>query len=307
MEKASLFDKNWQNRSEVLKALLDALPKERMIQVLIPQMKQRYVYGANAGTNAGALTDAEAFTGTNKARIGFHNDCFLSSPDDYGTYYDYGNSSSSSQSASTQLRVYTMDDSKYVPVGGETCDDAYSPENNCESAGHAQTEMRSMHYSFLNCAYNNDVNNDWQSDGCMDKIKKNLGYRFVLRNAIYPATNAKAGKQFSFTINLENIGYASPYNARQAKIIMRNTQSGEIFSFDINTDVRKWYSGKISLNIKIVLRADIPKSDYEILMFLPDAFSSIAGRPEYAIRFANENVWEEKTGYNKLGFKIHVD
>jgi len=164
-----------------------------------------------------------------------------------------------------------------------------------------------MHYSFLNCAYNNDVNNDWQSDGCMDKIKKNLGYRFVLRNAIYPATNAKAGKQFSFTINLENIGYASPYNARQAKVIMRNTQSGEIFSFDINTDVRKWYSGKISLNIKIVLRADIPKSDYEILMFLPDAFSSIAGRPEYAIRFANENVWEEKTGYNKLGFKIHVD
>jgi len=71
MEKASLFDKNWQNRSEVLKALLDALPKERMIQVRIPQMKQRYVYGANAGTNAGALTDAEAFTGTDKARIAF--------------------------------------------------------------------------------------------------------------------------------------------------------------------------------------------------------------------------------------------
>ncbi len=56
-----------------------------------------------------------------------------------------------------------------------------------------------------------------------------------------------------------------------------------------------------------MLRADIPKSDYEILMFLPDAFSSIAARPEYAIRFANENVWEEKTGYNKLGFKIHVE
>jgi len=60
-----------------------------MIQVRIPQMKQRYVYGANTPTNAAALRDYEAFTGTDKARIGFHNDCFLSSPDDYGTYYDY--------------------------------------------------------------------------------------------------------------------------------------------------------------------------------------------------------------------------
>ncbi len=304
--RGKLVDKNWQDRFDVLKALMDALPASRMIQVRFPQLKQRYVYGVNAGTNAAALTDAEAFTGTHKARIGFHNDCFLSSPDDYGTFDDYGNSSSPRQSALTPLRAYMMDDSRYVTVGGETCDDAYSPENNCETAGHAQTEMRSMHYSFLNCAYNNDVNNDWQSGGCMDEIKKNLGYRFVLRNAIYHAANAKAGKQFSFTINLENMGYASPYNARPAKIIMRNKQSGEIFSFDTDTDVRKWYSGKISLNIKIVLPANMPKADYEILLFLPDEYSSIAACPEYAIRFANENVWEENTGYNNLGFKIHV-
>ena len=191
-----------------------------------------------------------------------------------------------------------MANSKYVPVGG--------PQNDCETAGHAQEEMRNMHYSFLNCAYNNDVNNDWETGGCMDEIKKDLGYRFVLRNTIYSVANAKAGKQLSFAVNLENIGYASPFNARPAKIIMRGTQSNEIFSFDINTDVRKWYSGKMSLDIKIVLPAGMPEADYEILLFLPDGFSSIAARPEYAVRFANENVWEEKTGYNKLGFKIHV-
>jgi hypothetical protein len=42
-------------------------------------MKQRYVYGVNALTSLQPLTDAEAFTGTDQARIGFHNDCFLSS------------------------------------------------------------------------------------------------------------------------------------------------------------------------------------------------------------------------------------
>jgi len=305
--KGKLLDKNWRDRSDVLKALLNALPRERMIQVRIPQMKQRYVYGANAPTNAAALTDDEAFTETDKARIGFHNDCFLSSPDDYGTYYDYGNSSSPSQAALTPLRTYTMADTKYVPVGGETCDDTYSPENNCETAGHAQAEMRNMHYSFLNCAYNNDVNNDWETGGCMDEIKKDLGYRFVLRKTIFPFTRAQAGKQFSCSINLENTGYASPYNARPANIVMRNKQNGKLFSFDINTDVRKWYSGKILLNIKTALPANMPKGDYEVLLFLPDASPSLAARPEYAIRFANEDVWEEQTGYNNLGLKIHVE
>jgi hypothetical protein len=302
-----LVDRNWQERFDVLKALLDALPKERMVQVRVPQMKQRYVYGVSAPTTAAALTEAEAFTETDKARVGFHNDCFLSSPDDYGTYNDYGNSSSSGQSALTALKAYMADDSKYVPVGGETCDDTYSPENDCETAGHAQTEMRNLHYSFLNCAYNNDVNNDWQSGGCMDAIKKNLGYRFVLRNAIYPATNAKAGKQFAFVINLENVGYTSPYNQRPAKLILRNTQNGDTLSFNIDTDVRKWYSGKVSLNIKIVLPSSMPRGEYEVLLFSPDASSSLAARPEYAIRFANENVWEEETGYNKLSFKIKIE
>ena len=62
-------------------------------------MKQRYVYGVDAPTSSTALTDAEAFSGTDAARIGFHNDCFLSSPNDYGTYDDYGNSSSPSADA----------------------------------------------------------------------------------------------------------------------------------------------------------------------------------------------------------------
>jgi len=89
--------------------------------------------------------------------------------------------------------------------------------------------------------------------------------------------------------------------------VMRNKQNGKLFSFDINTDVRKWYSGKISLDIKTALPANMPRGDYEVLLFLPDASPSLAARPEYAIRFANENVWEEQTGYNNLGLKIHVE
>ncbi len=76
--------------------------------------------------------------------------------------------------ATDVLRKYIEEDTKFTAVGGETCDDTFSPQNDCEPAGHAETEMKNMHYSFLNAAYNTDVDNDWDSSGCMNSIKKNL-------------------------------------------------------------------------------------------------------------------------------------
>ncbi|MBV9961747.1 MAG: DUF4832 domain-containing protein [Parafilimonas sp.] len=304
--KGKLTDKNWSDKNEVLKALLDALPSSRMIQVRTPQMKQRYVYGINAPTSSSPLTDANAFDSSDEARIGFHNDCFLSSPNDYGTYDDYGNSSSPSGDAYSILHAYAAADGKYVVVGGETCDDAYSPENDCENAGKAQTEMYNMHYSFLNCAYNNDVNDDWQTGGCMDAIKKNLGYRFVLHNAIFPKDAVMAGMQLSFTLNIENVGYASPYNARPVELIMRNQLTKKEFVFTINTDVRKWYPGNNIINAKIIADNNMPAGQYELFLFLPDAAQSLSQRSEYAIRFANENMWDAATGYNNLNEVIEI-
>ncbi len=305
--KGKLVDKNWAYKNEVLKALLDALPQDRMVQVRTPQMKQRYVYGINAPTSSAALAEAEAFSGSDAARIGFHNDCFLSSPNDYGTYDDYGNSSTPRADAYSLLHNYAMADGKYTVIGGETCDDAYSPENNCENSGKAQTEMDNMHYSFLNCAYNNDVNNDWETGGCMDAIKKKLGYRFVLRNAVFPVDPLKAGTQLSFILNIENVGYASPYNPRPVQLIMRNKNNKEEFAYNIDTDIRKWYTGYSNINIKIITRNNMPPGDYELFLNLPDAYPSLANKSGYSIRFANENIWEETTGYNLLNQTIGIE
>lgn len=43
-----------------------------------------------------------------------------------------------------------------------------------------------MHYSYLNADYNNQVNNDWDSLGCMKSIKEKLNYRLLLKNASLP-------------------------------------------------------------------------------------------------------------------------
>ena len=304
-----LLDQNWKDRIEVIKAMLDAVPADRMIQLRYPQLKQRYVYGVNSPLTSAPLTESNAFNETDMARLGYHNDCFMASADDFGTYTDYGNSTTpraSDGAVLNTLKDYFKADSKFVVVGGETCSDGYSPANDCEPGGTIQAEFAALHYSFINAHYNTEVTNDWQDGGCMDNIKRNLGYRFVLQSAVLP-DNVVKGTNLEFTLNLKNKGYASPYNKRTAKLLLRNTKTGEVKSFDMATDVRKWYSGDVKVTESIAIPADFPAGDYEMLLNLPDAYASIASKPEFSIRLANNNVWEDATGYNKLNHTLKVN
>lgn len=300
-----MLDSNWVDRSEVLKALLDALPDDRMVQVRTPQMKQKFIYGPGAGIRVPAISEQDAQKRSHKSRIGFHNDCFLASVDDYGTFYDYGSSTSPKKEANERMRTYFEADSRYDAVGGETCDDAFSPQNDCAPAGHAEKEMAAMHYSYLNTAYNNQVNNDWDSMGCMENIKRNLGYRFVLQEASLPVSVRK-NAWLNFSVKLMNKGYASPFNPRPVELILRNQQSKKVYVLRCKADAHFWYSGNIRFFELLVLPKDIQPGNYELLLHLPDNSPSLYGRPEYSIQLANENTWEPSTGYNKLNHTVTI-
>jgi hypothetical protein len=304
-----LLDNNWLDRAEVLKAMLDAVPATRMVQVRYPQIKQRFVYGINSLLTSAPLTESSAFTGTDQSRIGIHNDCLMASSSDFGTFEDYGNSSTprtSDGAVVNNLREFFKEDSKYVVVGGETCSDGYSPANDCEPAGKAQEEFAAMHYSYLNAHYNNEVNNDWQTGGCMDNIKKNLGYRFVLQSASLP-DNVVRGTSMNITINLKNVGYASPFNKRTAKLVLRHKTTNAVSSFDLTADMRKWLSGAHKVVESIKIPADLAAGEYELLLNLPDEYESLANKPEYSIRLANTDLWDPATGYNKLNHTLRVN
>ncbi len=304
-----LTDQNWQDRIDVLKAMLDAVPADRMVQVRLPQFMQRAVYGVKALTNAQALTGDEAFKETDKARLGLHNDCFLSGINDVGTFEDYGNSTysrNSDPSTVTALRNYTIAQTKYVVTGGETCSDGFSPQNDCETSGFAQKEFADMHYSYLNAQYNTTVNNDWQSGGCMDAIKRNLGYRLVLKEATLPDALSKDNK-LEVSINLKNVGYASPYNPRPVQLILKNTTTNKIFILPFATDIRFWFTGDIGLKGSFTLPADITNGTYDLFLNMPDKYETLAGNPNYSIRLANQNTWDPATGYNKLNHQLKIN
>jgi hypothetical protein len=62
----------------------------------------------------------------------------------------------------------------------------------------------------------------------------------------------------------------------------------------------------VAVNVSAPIPASIPQGVYAVYLNLPDPATSIRDRPEYSIRLANKDVWEEATGYNSLLHTVNI-
>ncbi|HSD15607.1 MAG TPA: DUF4832 domain-containing protein [Flavobacterium sp.] len=275
---------DYANRRAVVDALLSALPSSRMVQIRTPKLKMQ-MYSSTA------LSSGQAYNNSNVSRLGHHNDCFLASSSDYGTYTN-----------TSSEYPYLEQETKFTPMGGETCG-VNLPRSGCTSA---VGEMRKFHWSYLNTDYNASVINGFSSEGCLNDIKKNLGYRFELVNGSFPQS-ANIGGTMVVNFKVKNTGYATPYNQRTAYIVFKNTVTGDVFTKALTTDPRLWTSqAETTINETITLPTNMVQGTYKLYLHLPDAASGLSARPEYAIRMANTSTWEAATGYNSLNANINV-
>ncbi len=280
----NLTSANYAHRKDITDAILNALPSSRALQIRYPKMKQQ-MYNTPA-----PLPPSQAYTNTSLARIGHHNDCFLSSNTDVGTYTN----------VNTEY-PYLDQETRFVPMGGETCA-VFESRTNCTTA---QFEMAKFHWSYLNLDYHPSVINGWQTGDCYQEIQKNLGYRFQLTSAVFPQS-IPLNSQLSVTLNINNVGYAAPFNERNAYIVLKNTATNQIFSMMMESDPRNWLD-EFTVTENLSLPEGIIPGTYDMYLHLPDVYESLANRPEYAIRFANNNMWEPSTGYNRLNHKLIIN
>ena len=135
----------------------------------------------------------------------------------------------------------------------------------------------------------------------MPEIRQRLGYRFVL-SRLNISSQVPPGGNMEFHLELENKGFASPFNPRPAIILLKGTNSN--FQKEIpltSVDVRRWLPGQIiKVDANVPISQDVPNGTYNVNLWLPDASTSLRSRPEYAVRVANLNVWQPATGYNLL-------
>jgi len=273
-------------KNDLIDELLDAVPVSRAVQLRTPDYKRDYFNYRKESKDA--LTSAEAFTGTARARLGHHNDAFLYQSDNMGTYSD---------------REKDMDfldqECLYLPNGGET--DVYkeSVYKDWATGDKAQAEMAKLHYSYLNQGYCALTLNHWREDGSFDILARHMGYRLQLLETTIPASAAMGGK-LSVKMSIKNVGYAPMYNERKAYIVLRN--ASKTYTFLLNSDPRRWLpNGEVTtINETISLPNDIPTGTYDVCLWLPDMGEAIKNDSRFAIRLANKNVWEDETGYNVL-------
>lgn len=274
-----IFPEHWVLRRQIVSALLDAVPSNRQVEVRTPLYKQ------NLLENNQPVSEEQAYSDLPIARIAHHNDCFVSSPDDYGTYDD-----------TLVEKQYLEADTRYTMIGGETCNPD-PPYSDCPNSLH---EMERFHWTYLNMDYNTQLLNGWRTQGCMPEVERKMGYRYRLIEADIQ-DSARPDGEFQVNLKIINEGWSNPINPRKIGLVIRNIVSGKEYVYDINEDIRFWPLGEeVTLQIKAGIPQGMEQGEYRVFLNMPDPELSIRYEPKYSIRTANIGTWEGASGLNSL-------
>lgn len=283
------------DRRVVIDSLLSAVPANRFVLVRYPLIKIEYQGHENA------VTSQQAYGNTPRARIGHHNDAFLNDWGDEGTY----SRDDDQINDDPVLRQYIADETLFVPNGGETNieDDTWADSH----ASYQQTTqaMARYHWSFCGSEYAPETTDKWRDEGTFDELNRRMGYRYQLVNATLP-DNIEQGGTAGITLNIRNTGYAPLYNERHVYIVLKNNSG--TYPVMLQTDPRRWLPNDAVTTIseQITLPTDIPAGTYQLYLHMPDAYASLAADPRFAVRFANNGVWDAATGMNSLNATVTV-
>lgn len=278
-----------ENRLAVRDALLAAVPKDRFVQFRYPP-------------------DLIAWTSTppKRLRTGFHNDCFLASETDVGTFPE---NSAERERMRGQIATLTAE----APFGGETCnpadDPGAKPRTDCADI---LREGAAFHLTYLNADYYRGMFHDrWQAQGCMAEVRRRMGYRLAYAGALLPPEAARGGR-WAGSITIRNEGWARPTNPRKLEIVLLG-RAGQVCRLAVAADARTWLPGAAhTVPFDLALPAGLAAGTYDVALALPDADAALGTERRYAIRPANDDDpaqgqgWSETAGAFRTGVTITV-
>lgn len=284
-------------RTQIRDALLGALPPDRFLQLRYPPYLMTWAPQAPRWRD-----------GSPASRIGVHNDCFMASVTDVGTY---------SEDATVRQReqAYVAALSTVAPFGGETCNPADeenpTPRTNCTDI---LREGPQYGLTYLNDSYYRDLfHTRWQAQGCLAEVKRRMGYRFELLTLRHSA-DVVAGQAGDVTVTLRNIGWARAFNPRAMQMMLKHRASGAVVRLPLaSIDPRTWLPGSTSqINAPFTVPSGTPSGAYDVLLALPDGAASLAGDARYSVRPANaadatkSQGWDETLGAFRTGTMLNI-
>ena len=286
-------------KAAVRDALLQALPSQRLLHLRLPA--DLALWYPTPAALAQALSDAPPPA----ARIGLHNDCFLASPDDVGTYF------AETAAQSQALRTYAQQASAVTGAGGETCEPP-EPAQARMACADILREGAAYHMSYLNRDYYEGFFAQWQAGGCMAEVSRRLGYRLELQTVSHGSIAAPGGT-LAWSVALSNQGWARPLNPRSLALVLVDAQ-GQAATLPLaGTDLRQATPGEpLQWSGEVALPAALASGSYQVHLAAPDAAAALAGNATYALRFANADnavtgvQWQPAQGRLALGSTLTV-
>ena len=302
-----------QMRARVVGAWLQALPADRSVQLRTPAYKQA-IFGSAAL--------ADGFDASDASRVGHHNDCYLASQTDLGTY-------DGTPAVRAAQKQYLRDENRFLPMSGETCR-RFHFEPSFETCGagedcvtrdacpNAIAESSQLRWSLLNTRYFPGLVGPgglWsQAPACLDTIAARLGYRLQLVSGQFPDTALQGTCRWNAQLRLRNTGFAAPFNPRGLRLVFEPTGGGAATTISLiepgvaTSDPRRWLPelGEFTLALGDGVPAGLAPGDYRLHLSLPDPAATLGNDPRYAIRLANAGLWHAGTGWNDLQQTITV-
>ena len=253
------------------------------------------------------LNASQAFTGTNQARSGVHNDCFLSNKDDSGTYWAPG-VPDTGRTLSNLFRAYHAQASDWTTNGGENCGDG-----EYKLCADVLYDGPIYHWRYLRDDWGTVFHDGWKAQGCYPEIERSIGYRFQLDAISHPQSTASGGA-INIAIDLRNVGWAGILSARKLVVTLQNRTSGAMITGSAG-DVR-FLPSQAQSSTKIIVPVAIPAGaslgDYDVYVGMPDIGANTKDNPYFAVRFANADdtakgqAWEAGNFRFKAGTMVSV-
>jgi len=270
-------------RQRVVDALLQAVPESVTIALRRPQ------YIRDITGSAEPVSAELAYGSAKVARLAFHNDALMSDSSDMDTYAD--------ENFPREAELdWVGRQARYTPLVAET--NLVSRYNNPRPAVDL---LDRINIHSLNIEYHHNVLGKWRLSryggmSTFDYIGMMQGYRFVLGKADLSAESGTLRLDFAVT----NVGFGHLQKAKKFEIILK--RGDRVYRAAIDEDARLWNKNEtVSRSYFFSLPSGITDGDWEAYLGLSSTFATLANNPAYAVRFANENIWDESLGLNRIG------
>ena len=289
------YDKEIEKRNQIVEKLLEVIPESVQISLRKPNFITDYIGNNETVDNKNAYSDEKI------ARLGLHNDGYLASETDLGTYY---------KSERTQSIAWQEKQTKYTLFGGE-CQNKDSIYTNLDMA---IQDMKKRHCTYLNKTYDKEVKEKWKGqkyNGDDSKyieqtgykyIQDHLGYRLVLTRANLTTVS---GNRIRLDAKIENKGFAAIIKRKQIDLILYGNQNK--YRINLDDDIRK-YQKNIDYEFEIEgkIPEELKSGQYKAFLSITEPFDTLKNRAEYQIKLSNNGIWDQEINSNYIG-DIFID